>query len=454
MTYQEAVEAINSLLVFGSKPGLERIRELAERIGSPHKQLKFVHVAGTNGKGSVCAYVSSILQAAGYRTGLFISPYVLEFRERFQINGEMIPENDFAAITAEIMPVIQAMRDEGKIITEFEAIFAVALQWYARQKCDVVVLETGLGGRFDATNIIDTPLVSVIMSISLDHTAILGDTVEQIAFEKCGIMKEGGTTVLYGDQPDGVLPVVQKAAADRHNTLRIAETNRIQLLSSDLSGSSFLFRFPNSTPKEFRIPLIGDHQLKNAAAALYTIEALREKGIPISEEAVSCGLKATRFPARLELLQKDPVILLDGAHNPGGASALAQAIQTYLPHHHKIAIMGMLADKDVDTVLTQLAPLFDRIITTSPPNPRAMSPEALAARITACGIPAEPASDYPSAIQKALSYTAQSTPPAALIICGSLYLASALRPLVLEGVALQTSHQGLCPWNPQAFEKA
>ena len=242
MNYDEAVKTINSLLVFGSKPGLERVGELAERIGSPDKNLKFVHIAGTNGKGSVCAYISSVLREAGYKTGLFISPFVLEFRERFQIDGEMIPKQELADIVSEIYPVVLEMKDEGKIITEFEFVFAVALKWYEKCRCDVVVLETGLGGRFDATNIIGTPLASVIMSISLDHTAILGDTCEKIAFEKCGIIKPDGITVLYGDQPDGVFEVVRKAAAERNNRLIIADTGSADVISSDLSGSEFSFR--------------------------------------------------------------------------------------------------------------------------------------------------------------------------------------------------------------------
>ena len=430
MTYEEAVKTIDSLLVFGSKPGLERVKELVERIGAPDQQLKFVHVAGTNGKGSVCAYVSSILKSAGYKTGLFISPYVLEFRERFQINGEMIPYDTLAALVEEIYPVVLAMKDEGKIITEFEMVLAVALQWYAREQCDIVVLETGLGGRFDATNIIDTPLASVIMSISLDHTAILGDTVEKIAFEKCGIIKEGGTTVLYGDQPEGVLPVVQQTAKERHNTLLIADTEPITLVSSGLEGSTFTIQsdiVTNGAEMTYTTPLIGAHQINNAAAALYTVAALRQKGIMIPETAVQQGLAQTKFPARLELLQKEPVILLDGAHNPGGAAALSKAIREHLSGQRKVAVMGMLADKDVDTVLSQLAPLFDRVVTVAPPNPRAMTAADLAKRMAAYGIPAEAQEDYSAAFRKAKAYAAAYDPPAAIVICGSLYMASEMR---------------------------
>ena len=435
MTYQEAIETIDSLLVFGSQPGLERVRELVERLGSPHRRLRFIHVAGTNGKGSVCADLSSILQSAGYKTGLFISPYVLEFRERFQINGTMIPEETLAGLVAEVYPVVQAMKDEGKIITEFEMVLAVALQWYAQEQCDVVVLETGLGGRFDATNIIDTPLASVIMSISLDHTAILGDTVEQIAFEKCGIIKEGGTTVLYGDQPEGVLAVVRQAAEERHNRLVVAEPSAVRLLSAGLDGSVFAFCADSVTEGGERVyttPLIGQHQLYNAAAALYTVGVLRDKGLTIPEEAVRQGLARTQFPARLERLGEVPTVLLDGAHNPGGASALAAAIREHLADTRIIAVIGMLADKDVSTVLSQLVPLFAGVITVTPPNPRAMTAADLAEQIAVYGVPVQAEEDYTAAFREAQRQAAAFDAPTAIVVCGSLYLASAMRPVILS----------------------
>lgn len=432
MTYQESVDIINSLLVFGSKPGLERVQELCERLGSPHKRLRFVHVAGTNGKGSVCAYLARILQEAGFKTGLFISPYVLEFRERFQINGQMIPPQELADIVEQVYPVVLQMKAEDKIITEFEMVLAVALCWYAKEQCDVVVLETGLGGRFDATNIIPTPLASVIMSISLDHTAVLGDTVEKIAFEKCGIIKPQGVTVLYGDQPQGVEAVVRRAAAAKNNRLVIADTASVSVLQCGLSGTEFSFRAAayDGEPHCYRIPLLGQHQLNNAAAALYTVAVLRQRGLSISEEAVIKGLASTQFPARLELLQKEPPVLLDGAHNPGGGAALAAAVQTYLSGYRKIAVVGMLADKDVRTVLGGLLPLFDEVITLTPPNPRAMSAGELAELVRSMGIPAEPQQDYRTAVNLAL-HKAQS-PDTAVVAFGSLYLASSLRPLFIE----------------------
>lgn len=435
MNYEEAVKTINSLLVFGSKPGLERVGELVERIGSPDKKLRFVHIAGTNGKGSVCAYISSVLREAGYKTGLFISPYVLEFRERFQINGGMIPEQELADIVSEIYPVVLEMKDEGKIITEFEFVFAVALKWYEKCRCDVVVLETGLGGRFDATNIIDTPLASVIMSISLDHTAILGDTCEKIAFEKCGIIKPDGVTVLYGDQPEGVFEVVEKTARERNNRLVVADAGSVRCISSGLGGSEFLFADSNSgqtEEKKYFTPLLGAHQLKNAAAALCTLFALRERGLSISDEAIRTGLEKVSFPARSELLCKKPVVILDGAHNPGGAAALSKEIKELLAPYHKIGITGMLADKDVKTAMSELLPLFDRIITVTPDNPRAMSAEELAEIVRSFGVPAHAENSYEKAFGEALEASKEDM--SAIVVFGSLYLASDMRRVIIDAL--------------------
>ena len=433
MTYNEAVKKINSLLVFGSRPGLERINELVERIGSPDKKLKFVHIAGTNGKGSVCAMLSSVLRQAGYKTGLFISPFVLEFRERFQINGEMIPENRLADIIEKIFPIVMQMKDEGKVITEFELVFAAALEWFADECCDVVVLETGLGGRFDATNIIGTPLASVIMSISLDHTAILGDTCEKIAFEKCGIIKPDGITIAYGEQPRGVIDVIKKAADEKNNRLIVASPDTARKTSSSIDGTEFVFSsaiFNSGKDIKLKISLLGEHQLKNASAALHTIAALRTRGLDIPDKAVKDGLEKTFFPARMEVLRKEPVVMIDGAHNPGGTSALYNALRVIMPEKKKIGIVGMLADKDVKGALSILVHEFDRIITVTPNNPRAMMSDELASIINFLGVPAEVCTGYDTAFDKALAYA--DAVDGAVIVFGSLYLASDMRAVILD----------------------
>lgn len=423
MTYQEALNKINSLLRFGIKPGLERVAKLLSLLGNPQDSLKFVHVAGTNGKGSVCALLSSVLTAAGCKTGLYISPYVIDFRERMQMNGEMISEQELIELVEKTFPLAEQMAEDGEVITEFEFITALAMQWFAQRHCDIVVLEVGLGGRFDATNVIPVPLVSVIMSISLDHTAILGDTVEQIAFEKCGIIKQGGTTVCFPSQPRGALEVIKRIAAERENELIIPKMDEIQLLSTDLRGS--VLRFKNST---LHLPFIGDHQIKNAATALTVIKVLRKKSYAISEQAIAQGFQNARFPARLEVLCDHPVILLDGAHNPGGAAALADAVRKYLPGENIVAVMGMLADKDVHTAISAFAGLFGHVITLTPNNPRAMPAEALAEQWREFCPNVQACSNIDQAIENAVQLAGEN---GAVVICGSLYLAADVRPHVL-----------------------
>lgn len=423
MTYNEALDKINSLLRFGIKPGLERVSKLLELLGNPQEKLRFVHVAGTNGKGSVCSLLSSVLTKSGCKTGLYISPYILDFRERMQINGEMIPERELTELVEKTFPLVEQMAAEGEEITEFEFITALAMQWFAQQHCDVVVLEVGLGGRFDATNVIAAPLVSVIMSISLDHTAILGDTVEKIAFEKCGIIKCGGTTVCFPTQPEPAFRVIQQIAAERENTLRVADCNMVTPLSTGLHGTEL--RYQNTT---LHLPFIGNHQIKNAATVLTVLEVLRKKGIDISEQAIAEGFSAARFPARLEVLCEKPAFLLDGAHNPGGAAALADAVKQYLTAENIVAVTGMLADKDTHTAIEKLSGLFSHVITLTPSNPRALSAEELAEQWRQHCTDVFAIHDRSEAVRKAFALAGTN---GAIVVFGSLYLAADIRPHVL-----------------------
>lgn len=256
MTYSQAVEKINSLLKFGSRPGLDRIETLLDKMGRPQDKTKFIHVAGTNGKGSVCTILSGVLRAAGYKTGLFLSPFIIDFRERIQIDGEMIPEQALCEITGEIMPLVEEMAAQDEIITEFELVTAIAFEWYARSRCDAVVLETGLGGLLDCTNVIGTPLASVVTSISLDHTAVLGGTLEEIAFQKAGIIKPEGKTVFYPQQEE-VNRVILDAAKQRHNDFYNASDYLPELVSTSVKGTKMRFK-----GQELSLPLIGAHQLK------------------------------------------------------------------------------------------------------------------------------------------------------------------------------------------------
>lgn len=420
MTYEEAIGRISSLLRFGMKPGLERITKLLDMLGNPQKKLKFIHVAGTNGKGSASSLLSSVLKNAGYCTGLYLSPYLVDFRERMQVNGTMIPKEELASLVECTFPLIREMAEQGEEITEFEFITALAMQWYVKCGCDIVVLEVGLGGRFDATNVIDCPLVSVIMAISLDHTAILGDTVEQIAFEKCGIVKPGGQTVLFEDQPGDVLSVVQDICKQRNNRLIVAKSQELSVLSANLSETRLAYR-----GMTLHLPLLGAHQVKNAAVVLQVLDCLKEKGYRILLGAIEAGFRQIRFPARLELLSREPVFLLDGAHNPNGMQMLAEAIRSYLPGRRTVCIMGMLKDKDSISAIRYLDGLFCHVITLTPDNPRALDAKELAHRWQQHCPSISVGASAGQAVQQAIEMAGKD---GAVVVCGSLYLAAEVRP--------------------------
>lgn len=424
MNYEEAIKKIESLQRFGSRPGLERIRMLLDRLGNPQDRLRYVHVAGTNGKGTTCTLISSVLRCAGWRTGLYLSPHVSDFRERMQADGEMIPREELAVLAGRVFSEIEQMAARDEIITEFEAITAIAFLWFAERACDIVVLEVGLGGRLDATNVIRHPLVSVITSVSLDHTKILGDTVEQIAFEKCGIVKEGGVTVSYPGQKPGAEEVIRRAAAERSNRYVNAASSGVRLIASSLSGSELEW-----SGTRLHLPFPGEHQVKNAATALSALQALRDSGWNIPEEAVIRGFSEASFPARLEILSRSPLVILDGAHNPDGTAALAAAVKRYLPGKNIVAVMGMLADKDVGAALRNLVGLFARVVTVAPSGSRAMSAEELAGCWERLGTSAEPATGGAEALSRAAELL---QPDGAVLICGSLYLAGDLRESALR----------------------
>ena len=415
MDYKEALAYIGGLRWYGSRPGLERIGALLEKLGDPQKKLKYVHIAGTNGKGSCAAMTASVLKAAGYRTGLFTSPYLFRFNERMQLNGRPIEDDTLAALVAELAPLADAMEEHP---TEFEMMTALALLWYAREKVDVVVLEVGLGGRFDATNIIGQPEAAVIMYIGLDHTAVLGNTVEQIAFEKAGIIKPGCEVVLY-PQAGNVMEVVRARCEALGATLHTADFSQIVPEFDSLEGQVFTYRgLPCA------IPLLGAHQRRNAAVVLELVEVLRTRGWKLPEEAVEHGLYAVSWPARFELVREEPAFIVDGGHNPQCAETVAENLLHYFPDQKRVLLVGVLADKDYESLAELLAPAADAWVCVAPDSERALPATELGAALARFGKPVTVC----DSIQEGVSTAAEQAGEDGMVCAvGSLYMAGAIR---------------------------
>ncbi len=428
MTTQQAIEALHALPRMGQgAPGLARMQNLCDHLGNPEKELQCIHIAGTNGKGSLAAMTSSILTAAGYKTGLTISPYVVDFRERFQIDGEMIPPRTLANLTEKVLDAIDAIEGEGgEKPVEFEAVTALAFLWFAREKCDLVVLETGLGGRCDATNVVPHKLVAAITKIGYDHMEVLGDTLDKIAAEKAGIIKEGTVVVNYPDQPAEAMGPILTAAAEAHTSIITPDKDDLTLLRGKRLENRIDYGGYRAA-----LGLPGTHQANHAAMAVEIALALwREFGYDISDDAILQGLADARMPARIEVLRRHPLLLLDGCHNPDGAKMLAATLTRADFEENLVGVLGVLADKDYKDMLSDLAPCFAKIYTVTPNCPRALSAEELQ-KEARFHTDAEAADSVADAIRKAVDYADENN-LAGVVVCGSLYLAAEARPLLLK----------------------
>lgn len=432
MIYSEAVDYIHSLLKFGIRPGLSGMDALLSLLGDPHKGMKYIHVAGTNGKGSTSTAISNVLIDCGYNVGLYTSPYVSEFLERVQYNGEPVCRSVFADNVSLVRKAVERLESEGVTITEFEALTASAFLCFKALGCDAVVLEVGLGGRLDATNIIDVPLVNVITSLSIDHSAILGDTIEEIAFEKCGTLKNGGKVVCSYGQSDGAFAVISRIADEHNNTLVVPSEEEVIIEKSDLFGTDFIYK-----GKKYRTVMSGVHQVKNMTCVIEVCDFLKSD-YNISYENVYSGIMKTRLPARVEILSEKPLVILDGGHNEDGAKAFYNAVREEFSSYDRIVVVaGMMADKAVEDSLKPLISDCDEFIAVTPENPRAMSCEELkdiASRY--CGKAL--AMDSPvEAVKTALSELSRND---MLCVVGSLYLAGEVRQSMIEIINSQNDN--------------
>ena len=412
MNYSEALEYIHSINWTFTKPGLERISFLCEKMGNPQKELKFVHVAGTNGKGSFCSMLDSVLRAAGYKTGLFTSPYIKEFNERIRYCGENIANDELAEITEYIKPFADAMEDKP---TEFELITAIGLEYFKRKACDVVVLEAGMGGRLDSTNVISESVLSVITGISLEHTAYLGDTVEKIAAEKAGIIKNGGR-VIYGGDDDSAANVIENIAQMRGARYSRVDRGSLNILSSSFDGTSFSYKSYDNV----KLSLLGLYQPQNATNVIDAVEALRERGFEISDKALLEGLAAAEWPARFEIVSKDPLVIYDGAHNPQGIEVAVESIKRYFGDKKVFILTGVMKDKDYGYIASKLSDVASDAFTVTPDNPRALSADEYAEVLKEKGVNATAFDNVQEAVRAAKKAAKERN--TALVCLGSLYM--------------------------------
>lgn len=412
MTYTEALEYIHSSSWLGSRPGLSRIGKLCSLLGDPQNSLKFVHIAGTNGKGSTTSMLSSIFTDAGLKVGTFTSPYVFRFNERMAVNGVPIDDRDLADIIEYIKPYADSMKD---CPTEFELITAVGFEFFKRKSCDVVILEAGLGGRLDSTNIIPSSLLSIITGIALDHTEILGDTTEKIAAEKAGIIKEG-CPVLIGSCDSGAENVIINKANEMNSAVYTVNYGRISDLTMTLEGSVFSFLgFDN----KISIQLVGAYQPLNAAVAITAAEILG-----IDQKHIISGINKAKWPARFELLSKDPVVIFDGSHNPQGIAATVDTVKKLFSGKLNI-LTGVMADKDYTVMADAISEISDKVFCTVPSNPRALSSDKYAECCRSFGCSAYSVPSVDDAVKTAYEDSKKRNVP--LLVMGSLYLYSEFR---------------------------
>ncbi|MEW6182391.1 MAG: folylpolyglutamate synthase/dihydrofolate synthase family protein [Bacillota bacterium] len=439
MTYEEAVDYIQNAAAAGIRPGLERIRALAARLGNPQQRLKCVHVGGTNGKGSVCAMLTAMLVESGYKVGTFTSPHLHSYTERFRINGRDLPPERFGALAAGVRPELEVLRAGGVIPTEFEIHAALAFLYFNEEAVDVAVVEVGLGGRYDATNII-SPEVAVITNVTVDHTDYLGDSILQIAGEKAGIIKHGTpvVTAAVGE----ALEVIEQACRAKNAPLFVSGRDFYPVgRGAGLSGQKLADLLPPFSGQEFdvygwwgadeglRIRLLGRHQLKNAACAVAAVRLLEEQGRRLGGTAVRAGLASAVWPGRLEVVRDSPLVILDGAHNAAGAAALKNALEDYFPGRRLVLVLGMLADKERSEAAAKLCPLAAAVVVTRPPGSRAGNWRELAGSAREHAPRVYEIEDIPAAVSQAVTLAG---PKDLVVVTGSLYLIAEARAVLRD----------------------
>ena len=430
MDYGESLKYIDEISGLGSKLDLERITEILERLGRPQDRLKVIHVAGTNGKGSTSSMINHMLVLNGYKTALYTSPHLIKYNERYVIDNSDISDEDFAKYVTLIREKAEQMEAEGcGHPTVFEQLTAVAFKYFADNNVDYAVIEVGLGGRFDATNVIKKPVLSVITSISFDHTEFLGNTLESIAFEKGGIIKEGRPTVLYR-QDKKVYDTISKLCEERHSKLYYCEEESINVLKQDLDGTVFDIKNRFFECKGVKLPLVGDYQINNCKTALLAAYALKENGVKLDDEKILAGIAASGWDGRMEVCVKNPTVIIDGAHNPDGINMLVESVKKYFASKRIVLLMGVLGDKDYENMAAEIVPLAETVVITQPASERALSADGFKQVVEKYCENVYCIEEIDEAYKKALEITGKDD---VLVCAGSLYLIGELRRIIVGG---------------------
>jgi len=445
MNYDEAIAYIKNTAKFGSKLGLERTEKILELLGNPHKKLKCIHIAGTNGKGSTTAMVATILVEAGYKVGSYISPFIEEFEERMQINNRNISKGDLSDIISEVSKAVEEVVELGySNPTEFEIITCAGFLYFYKNDIDFAVVEVGIGGRLDSTNVI-TPILSIITSISLDHTLILGDTMEKIAYEKAGIIKSGIPVVMFPQQKRSEKVIEEICLERKCKLIKVPQDSALYLGKENLHNIADTLMEEGACASDnvaitqkmevltinhnyiIDLSLLGKHQLLNCSVAVHAIEELIGQGAMINKEDIIMGLRKVKWPARLEVMHKKPLVVIDGAHNIDGIEKLTESIDMYFNYDRIILILGILADKQVEEMIKTIVPKVNRVITVTPHSDRAEQSRELKVQVEKYTTSCEAIDDYQQAYKKALSYCEGGD---LLLVAGSLYMVGDMRRII------------------------
>lgn len=441
MNYKDTLQYINNIAKFGVNLGLERTEKILELLGNPHKKIKAVHVAGTNGKGSITVMISRVLMEAGFKVGMYTSPYLEEFEERIQINGKNISHDDLSRVVTKVSEVVDKVLQLGyDNPTEFEVITCAMLYYFWEKKVEIAVIEVGLGGRFDSTNVMvpfakeygGGVMASVIASISYDHMNILGDTLEKIAYEKAGIIKKGIPVILY-PQTESVEKVIEKVCEEKGSELLKVPVNSSNFIGEnkiDSGSREYVQQVKIATKKsnyDIKLSLLGKHQLLNCAAALFTIEQLSKYNILVDKSSILRALNSVTWKGRLEVMGRNPLVVVDGAHNIQGISMLKENIRRYFQYNDMILILGILADKEVEKIVKTIVPLAKRVMAVTPKDKRGQIAGKLKTIIEKYNSNCEDFNDYEKAYRKALSYCNRED---LILVCGSLYMVGDMRKII------------------------